>query len=93
MLISPQVFCRLLAVASLARKRRVLCCVSLFATLSLAALLMTCLRTISKWMIYIWFGLDGSGIQYSVGFIAPSPPTSLDTNTSSPSSTRSSAPP
>lgn len=22
--------------------------------------------TISKWMIYIWFGLDGSGIHYSV---------------------------
>ncbi|KAM7196074.1 hypothetical protein V8F33_006366 [Rhypophila sp. PSN 637] len=24
--------------------------------------------TISKWMIYIWFGLDGSGIQHSVEF-------------------------
>ncbi|KAL1841200.1 hypothetical protein VTJ49DRAFT_7321 [Mycothermus thermophilus] len=24
--------------------------------------------TISKWMIYIWFGLDGSGIQHSVDF-------------------------
>ncbi|KAK4240682.1 hypothetical protein C8A03DRAFT_31172 [Achaetomium macrosporum] len=24
--------------------------------------------TISKWMIYIWFGLDGSGIQYSTDF-------------------------
>lgn len=23
-------------------------------------------RTISKWMIYIWFGLDGTGIQRSV---------------------------
>ncbi|KAK4127090.1 hypothetical protein N657DRAFT_567097 [Parathielavia appendiculata] len=24
--------------------------------------------TISKWMIYIWFGLDGSGIQHSIEF-------------------------
>ena len=28
--------------------------------------LLTDNRTISKWMIYIWFGLDGSGIQHSV---------------------------
>ncbi|KAJ4415569.1 hypothetical protein N0V85_002673 [Neurospora sp. IMI 360204] len=26
------------------------------------------LRTISKWMIYIWFGLDGSGIHHSTDF-------------------------
>lgn len=49
--------------------------------------------TISKWMIYIWFGLDGSGIHYSVS-LAPSYMYPLrETNQTRPSSTRSSGHP
>ena len=34
-------------------------------------------ETISKWMIYIWFGLDGSGIQYSVSLSFDFAPTAI----------------
>lgn len=42
-------------------------------TYDLMSTLLTCSnhRTIGKWMIYIWFGLDGSGIHRSVCLILP----------------------
>ncbi|RYP54994.1 hypothetical protein DL768_000310 [Monosporascus sp. mg162] len=43
-----------------------LCLRSMMADFMLLTVLSVC--TISKWMLWIWFGLDGSGIQYSTDF-------------------------
>ena len=51
--------------------------------------LLTDNRTISKWMIYIWFGLDGSGIQHSVSL--PTQSLLVPRSQTRPTSTKSSA--